>query len=287
MLKEKALSVSIIATLILSSCITINYTGDKSSSESKPTPSSPSISNIVKDLGNDQINNNNIDSKPLVVKPSSTAIPTTIPIAIPTPITTSTPIIEDTYTLYKTEVEVNLNSFIPDGIHGGEAPRELFYYKGPMSELKLPAYDPLRGLEELKEGNIVINWYYDNNANYKTSGSWNPPPTIIKDGDIIPVEESATLHNRVGVFVEGNINTRVHFGNSNYYYLVTGDAEFGKDPNIIWYNNSNGEGTKVGSILKNKVDKKLNLKNYNNFAINIFYSFGGRGFAGWWYYYKK
>ena len=119
-----------------------------------------------------------------------------------------------------------------------------------------------------------------------TSGAWTSLPSTIKDGDILPLEESSTLHGRVGAFVEGNINTRVHFGGSNYYYLVTGDGEYGSDPNVIWYNNSTGEGTKIGSTIKNKVDKKLNVKGYNDFAINVWYQWGN-SYVGWWYYYKK
>lgn len=287
MLKQKILPILVIFPLVLSSCISINYPIDDKNNSGTKVSSSPT--SIIDDIEEDKVNDSNIDSKPLVeVKPSSTVSPvsTPVPTSIPTSNATSTPISEDTYTLYKSEIEVSLSGFKPDGIHASEPARDAFYFKGALSDLKLPPYDPLVGLEEVKEGNVVVNWFYDSKWNYKTSGGWTSVPSTLKDGDILPVEEYVTLHNRVGPFVSGNVNTRVHFGASNYYYLVTGDGEYGKDPNVIWYDNSTGNGTKIGTTIRTKIDKKLNVKAYNDFAINMIYDFG-RGYISWWYYYKK
>jgi hypothetical protein len=226
------------------------------------------------------ISNGKENSTPIVVKPTSSPISTPVPTPSPTSISISNPTLGDSYNLYKREVEVSLSGFKPDGIHGGEPARETFYFKGALSDLKLLPYDPLRGLEEVKDGAIVVNWVYDNNTNYKTSGAWTPVPNIVKDGEILPMEESVTLHSKSGPFVEGNVNARVHFGGSNYYYLVSGDGEYGKDPNVIW-----GE-TKINQIIKNKFDQKLNVTGHDEFAINIWYQWGNN-FVGWWYYYKK
>ncbi|MFN4149627.1 MAG: hypothetical protein ACK4IX_01690 [Candidatus Sericytochromatia bacterium] len=282
MLKQKILPILVIFPLVLASCIQINLPGNNDNSGINVSSSPTSVTG---DIEEDRINDSNIDSTPLIgVKPSSTSTPLSTP--VPTSDSTATPKVEDTYTLYKSEVEVTLDSFTPDGIHGGEPAREAFYFKGAFSDLKLPPYDPLRGLEEVKDGSVVVSWSYDPNWNYKTSGGWTTLPSTVKDGDILPVEEYTTLHSRVGAFAFGNVNARVHFGASNYYYLVTNDGEYGKDPNTIWYNNSTGEGTKIGTTIRNKIDKKLNVKAYDEFAINISYSFH-RGSVGWWYYYKK
>lgn len=297
MLKDKLLLALIIPTLVLSSCIIpISIGGSNNPTVDKPSSVTPTVKNsatpisVIDDIGEDQVKDPS-DSKPLIVSTSSPKITSPSPsVAIPTatPVITNTPvpIKEVRYVLVKKEVEVNLPGFTPDGIHGGEPARKTFYFKGDLKDLQLPAYDPLRGLLDVKEGNIVFSWSYDENKNWKTSGGWSEPPSIVKDGDILPVEEFSTLHSRVGPFVEGNVNSRVHFGGSSYYYLVKGDGQYGEDPNIIWYNNGNDTGTKIGITMRNKIDVALNVKDHDDFTINMFYQCGN-SFVGWWYYYKK
>lgn len=228
------------------------------------------------------ISNGNIISSPDDLKPSETPKPSNS--VLPTPTVTSTP---DTtsntgikYKLVKHEVEVSFSPFKPDGIHWAEPAREKFYYKGSYQNLKLPPYDPLIGLKRLLLDEVSVEWKYDENKKYKVDASWTPPPQFVYDGKLLGLEERISLAERVGPFVEGNINARVHFGESNYYYLVTGDGEYGSDQNVIW------DGTKIGESIIKQFDIPLKVSGNDEFAINIFYVWSNNS-VGWWYYYKK
>lgn len=226
-------------------------------------------------------NNPSLDSSP-----SPTAVVSSTPIVTVSPTATPLPV-SDTYSLIRKEVEVSFYGFKPNGTYGGDFIRDKFYFKGRENDLILPSYSPV-GVLSVKEGQVIVEYNYTElKWSYKTGGTWTIPPSKVKDGDLLPIEESATLYNRIGDYFDGNTNARVHFGSSNYYYLVKGDASGSRsDPNNLWYDIATGEGVKVGETKSSKVDETLNVKNNDEFAINIWFEWGNN-YIGWWYYYKK